>query len=56
LLFTPAARGGYVARDAQKIICFSPKLSLKSGTGAVSKGGSLWRVSWLLLATRQEVT
>jgi hypothetical protein len=29
---------------------------LQSGTEAVSKGGSLWRVSWLLLGACQEVT
>jgi hypothetical protein len=30
--------------------------ALQSGTEAVSKGGSLWRVSWLLLGACQEVT
>jgi len=39
-----------------KITCLFPQPALKSGTEAVSKGGSLWRVSWLLLGAHQEVT
>ncbi|MBR5797561.1 MAG: hypothetical protein IKY29_01270, partial [Clostridia bacterium] len=46
----PAARGGKTAGDALDPICLSPQPALKRGTEAVSKGGSLWRVSWLLLA------
>ena len=38
LLFTPAARGGYVAGDALKIPMFFSFSSLQSGKGAVSKG------------------
>jgi hypothetical protein len=40
----PAARGGYVARDEEKSKMFFSFLSLKSGTEAVSKGGSLWLI------------
>jgi hypothetical protein len=28
----------------EKLLCFSPKRSLQSGKGAVSKGGSLWLI------------
>ncbi|MBE6660216.1 MAG: hypothetical protein E7605_02300 [Ruminococcaceae bacterium] len=44
LLSASAARGGNMARDAHKNFMSFSRSALKSGTEAVSKGGSLWRV------------